>query len=64
MIKDNASKGLENNDFVSTLVAMVFLCSIKEISPEVEINKALKNLQAKAIELEKEDKVSSLAEFI
>ena len=64
LLKDKASKGIENNDFVSVLVAMVFLCSIKEISPEVEINKALKDLQAKAIELEKEDKVSSLAEFI
>ena len=64
VLTEKVQKAMENNDFVSALYSIVFLCSISGISPETELNKALKNIQNKAIELEENKNIPALKDFI
>lgn len=64
MLTSKAKNALDNDNLVSALVSIVFLCAIKEISAEVELNKILKKIEEKAIELEEKSSLSSLADYI
>lgn len=61
-LKEKIVKALDNNDVVCALTSMVFLVAISGKSPEIELNKTLKEIERKAVKLEEENKLDSLVE--
>ena len=61
-LKEKIVKALDNNDVVCALTSMVFLVAISGKSPEIELNKTLKEIERKAVKLEEENKLHSLVE--
>ncbi len=57
-------KALENNEFVSALACVVFLVAISGKSPEIELNKMLKEIEQEAVKLEEENQLCKLIESL
>ncbi|MBE5732844.1 MAG: MazG family protein [Clostridiales bacterium] len=63
-LKEKVVKALENNELVSALTAVVFLVAISGQSPEIELNKTLKEIERKAVKLEEENALNKLSDNI
>lgn len=62
VLKEKVAKALENNELVSALTAVVFLVAISGKSPEIELNKTLKEIERKAVKLEEGNSLDKLSE--
>lgn len=60
ILQEKVRTALDKNDYSNALVYAVFLLSISGKSPEIELNKRLKELQEIAIKLEEKDELAQL----
>lgn len=61
VLEQKIKSALESKDVVALLVSAVFLVAISGKSPEIELNKTLKEIERKAVRLEEENALSSLS---
>ena len=63
-LKEKIAKALENNELVCALTAVVFLVALNGQSPEIELNKMLKEIERKAVKLEEDNELYKLSDNI